>query len=76
MPRVKEKEIDFAKVKRLLLGYEITAKTLSEVLGCSQPTARKKLNSPETLTLGELKKISQRKHIPIDEIRESIQIGV
>lgn len=72
MPRLKTKEIPFVKVKRLLVGYGLNCQALAEVLGCSEPTARSRLNRPETLTLSELDLISRRGHVPMEEIRAAI----
>ena len=57
-------------MKRLLLGYQLTAPRLATVLGCSQPTARARLENPGTLTIEELDKIRRIGHVPIEEIRE------
>lgn len=72
MARVKQREIPYAKMHRLLKGYGLDGPRLGEILECSAPTARNKLKNPEKLTLGELWKICQRGHITMDEIREAI----
>lgn len=72
MPYIKPKEPPFIRVRRLLLGYEMTPQSLAAVLECSENTARARLRSPETLTLGELDKISRRGHIPMEEIRAAL----
>ncbi len=73
MPYVKKPEQPFAKMTRLLRGYGLTATELAKLLGCSYPTGQKRLNQPESMTLGELDQISRRAHIPIEELREAIQ---
>lgn len=74
MPYVKQKEVRFVKIKRLLLGYSLNPTGIAEILGCSWATASKKLNEPERFTLGELERISRTRHIPIDEIRDAATI--
>lgn len=59
----------YDKSKKLLLAYEISATRLSNILGCSQPTARKKLNNPGELTTDDWHMISKRGHVPVEEIR-------
>ena len=72
MPYIKPKQPPFAKLTRLLRGYGFDGPSLGKVLGCSHPTAKKKIDNPELLTLAELKKINQAGHIPAEEIREAI----
>ena len=71
MPYVKTDK-PFAKMRRLLLGYEVDAVALSEIIGCSYNTARTRIDNPERLTLSELDAINRKGHIPIEEIREAI----
>lgn len=71
MPFVKQREKSFARLSRLLRGYAKTAE-LAAALDRSFPTAKARLDHPEDLTLGELKKASQRLHIPVEEIRATI----
>lgn len=56
-------------MKRLLLGYGLNGPALAEVLGCTPNTARRRLESPGTLTLAELELVSRKAHVPMDEIR-------
>ena len=70
MPFIK-REIPFAKMQRLLRGYGLNGPKLGDVLGCSPTTARVRLNSPETLTLGELERISTHAHIAWQEILDA-----
>lgn len=72
MPRLKQTE-NFISVVRLLKGYGLNAPKLATVLMCSAPTARKKITNPELLTLGDMKAISQKAHIPIEEVRNAIK---
>ena len=71
MPYIKT-DVDFIEMRRLIKGY-VTAPDLAKVIEKSAPTARDRLNNPEMLTLGELKKISQRLHIPKDELFRAIR---
>lgn len=72
MPYLKPKPRPFDGMRRLLLGYELNAARLSTVLGCSEPTARSRLNNPGTLTVEELDKIRRFGHVPVEEIREKV----
>ena len=63
------KRSEYDKSRKLLLAYEVTPARLRDILGCSQPTARKKLNNIGELTTADWKMISKRGHIPIEEIR-------
>ena len=72
MPRVRTPEIPFVKMKRLLLGYGLNAPALAAVLDCSAQTARRRLETPGTLTLAELEAVSRKAHVPMDEIRAAI----
>lgn len=47
-------------------GWHFNAK------GVSPPTGRKRLEQPETLTLGDLDRLSRKGHIPMEELREAI----
>lgn len=75
MPYIKKKEPPFSEMTKLLRGYTngTGAADVARAIGCkSDATARKRLRQPETLTLGELKRISQNLHIPIEKIREAV----
>lgn len=72
MPYIKPRDVDFVKVQRTIKGYSILAPQLAQALDCSEPTARKKLNNPELFTLADIKKISRRLHIPLEELRAGI----
>ena len=73
MPYIKPIDPPFVAVKRLLLGYGLTATELAGALNCSYNTAARRLEHPETLTLYELSKISAHAHVPMDEIRAAIK---
>ena len=57
---------------RLLRGYEINGANLATALGCAEVTARKKLNDPTRLTLGDLEKIHYKFGVPCESIRELV----
>lgn len=65
IPKVRK----YDKSRKLLLAYEVGASKLKDILGCSQPTARKKLNNPGELTGDDWMQISRKAHIPVEEIR-------
>lgn len=73
MPYIKPKKVPFDNFAKYIKG-RCSSPELAAVIGCSAPTARKKINNPELFTLGDLKKISERKHIPIEELRGEIKI--
>ena len=60
----------YEKSKMLLRAYDLTATRLSKVLGCTYPTAKKKLDNPGYITTDEWGKIHRKHHVPIEEIRE------
>lgn len=72
MPYIKTTDPPFIKMRRLLLGYGYGAAKLAAVLGVSDPTARKRLEKPETLTLAEIDKIHRLAHIPMEELKTAI----
>lgn len=74
MPYTKPREEPFAKLRRLLRGYELNERRLSEILGCCWKTAQSRLNNPGEFTLDELARISRKAHIQMDEIRDAITI--
>ena len=71
MPRVKLHEIPFERLARLIRGYAST-KELAEKMQFSYGTANARLHRPETITVGELRDISRRLHIPKEEIMEAL----
>lgn len=56
----------------LLRYYHISGTELADILGCCPATARKKLKTPEDLTVREIRMISKKGRIPIDELRGAI----
>jgi len=56
-----------AKVEERGLGE------LSRILGVSQPTVSKYLKNPEKAPLEKLLKLARNLHIPIDDLRGSVQ---
>ena len=59
----------FEKSGKLLKAYEINQTKLMEILGCSRPTARDRIENPGNLTGNEWLAISKKAHIPVEEIR-------
>ena len=51
-----------------------TQADVSEWLGCCRQTANRKLNAPELLTIGEVRKIAVKLDIPTDSMRAAIPI--
>lgn len=72
MPRLKEKEVPFVKMQRLIKGYGYNGESLASILGVCKTTARKKLDNPERFTLADIARINRYGHIPMDEIREAV----
>ena len=70
MPYVKEKEDPIAPMLRAA-GVTDGAK-LAKVLGCTHPTALRKLREPWRLTVEDLRRIHRIGHVPIDAIREAL----
>lgn len=70
MPYIK-KETD--KLRRLLNAYELNnGLRLSKILMCSPTTALRRIETPEDLTVRELRILAAQGHIPIEEIRSAI----
>lgn len=69
MPYIKQKTDPMTE---LLYSKRMDGPKLAKALGCSPPTALKKLRNPECLTIGDLRKINRCIHIPIEKIREAI----
>lgn len=69
MPNIKKPE-PYGKSKMLLRAYDLTPTRLAKVLGCTYPTAKKKIDNPGYITTDEWGKIHRRHHVPIEEIRE------
>ena len=65
------------KLRVLLAGYlaaqNMGMDELGAVMGCSRQRASRKVNSPGTLTVDELRTIQRGLHIPADEIRAAIK---
>lgn len=73
MPRLKHPDSPFWDVRRLLLGYELSAVHLAKAAGISESTAARRLANPGDLTLTELRRICRNGGVPADRIREAIQ---
>ena len=62
------------ELTRLILSYGFNGENLEAVLGHSPPTNRRRISNPDELTVGDLKKLARKGHIPLDEIRAAIKI--
>lgn len=69
MPRLRDTT---NPMTRLLRGYEINGSNLAAAIRCSPGTARKKIEHPQYLTVGDLDAIHRQFGIPVDEIRGNI----
>lgn len=72
MPYVKPREVPFTKMRCLLLGYGMNGPALARILGCTPGTARLRLAEPERITLGDIRKLNVKGHIPLEELRAAI----
>lgn len=73
MPYIKPMARPFNEMHKLLKAYGLTSAKFAVILGCSLPTAKKKLDNPEKLTLEDLDKINRFGHVPIEELREAVK---
>lgn len=70
MPKLKDRT---DALRRVLNAYELNnGPALAVVLGCSRGTALARIKAPETLTVEELRRISLRGHVPVDELRAAL----
>jgi len=72
MPKIPRRRKPFEEIRFLLRG-RFSIDELSVLMGCSKPTARIRLNNPETFTLDELARISRNGDVPWDEIKEAMK---
>lgn len=72
MPKLRQREKPFAAVARLIRGYA-TPPTIAEKISSSPQTVRRRLDNPETLTIGELRKIAMALQIPKEEMLGAIK---
>lgn len=72
MPYIAPAKQPFEEVARLIRGY-MQAPKMAEAIGCTEPTARKKLDDPGRITLADLRALQRKGHIPAEEIREAIK---
>ena len=64
----------FIEFTRLIRGYGFNSVSLSKILNCSPPTAKKKLDNPSLFTLGDISNLNLTGKIPIEEIRDAITV--
>ena len=62
------------ELTRLLRAEHLTMEEIGEAIGASRQTASRKVKNPDLFTIGELKNICRKLHIPMDEIRETIKL--
>lgn len=76
MPRVKLAEPKRDRLRELFCGVmavqEKETADVAAMLGCSQPTALRRLREPKTMTIEELLKLSRGFDIPLEEVRQAI----
>ena len=72
MPRLKEREIPFGRMQRLLKSYGLNGVKLGRVLGVSPNTAKIRIDCPAKLTLGDLDAINRKVGISYEEIRAAM----
>lgn len=69
----KKRERNQIELYRLLMAYGLNATALSRILGCTFPTAKKKLENPGLLTVNELMLIHSKGHIDMETLRGAIK---
>ena len=69
MPRIRD---ETHPMTRLLRGYGLNGNVLSQAIRSSPATARKKINNPMYLTVGDLLTISRKWGIPMEDIRRCV----
>lgn len=79
MPKIARKPDKYDKLRQLIFGRMVidgvTREEFGRIVGLkSQASIKKRLDEPESLTLGELAKISRGLSIPIDELRAAIPV--
>ena len=74
MPYLKKRQEPFQKMTRILRGYGFNGENLVPVLGYSPKTNRERIRNPEQLTLGDVKNLNQKGHIPMEELRDAISV--
>ena len=72
MPYLSPKKRPFNKMRELLRAKDLNAFRLEKLLGCSQTKATRIMEKPGSINLEELFEISEKAHIPIEEIRGAI----
>lgn len=72
MPYIKKQEKPFDAMSRLIKGY-FSSTELPGILMCCYNTAKRRVENPENITLGELKLLCQRGHISKEELLGAIK---
>lgn len=75
MPRTKFDKTP-SRMFVLLNGSAIgkSREELGAIIGKGAQTASERLKNPDTLTLGELKRLARKLHIPVEDIRAAIEL--
>ena len=68
-----KKDTSFQHLTMLIRSYGINSVKLAEILGCSQPTAMKKLTMPKFMTLEDVVNLSVVGGIPINKVKAVIR---
>lgn len=72
MPRLKQRQVPYYRLQRLIRSYGLNGTRLAPALGVSAPTARKKIENPMLLTIEDLDSMNRYLGIPMEELREAI----
>lgn len=71
MPYIKKQR---SAIRSLLQSYDITdGAHLGRILNKPPKTGRRRMDDPDTLTVGEIRRLSTHGHIPIEELRAAIK---
>ena len=73
MPRLRKPASPYDNLMILINGYLANqGKHLEDVIGCSYGTAKRRKDSPEDITLGELRMIMRALGIPVEDVRAAL----
>lgn len=71
MPMIKDAPV--IGLTRLILGRGINSVKLAEYLDCTRPTAMQRIRNPQDLTIGEVRQLSAKAEIPLEEFWGAIK---
>lgn len=76
MPKLKRPPDRYYNFKLLIRGsmavHGVTQTEAADRLDMTQKTLRRRLNDPDSMTLGEMKKLASLLNIPADDMRAAI----